>query len=303
MGAEIGGVTPTHLYRSSQLGAARTVRVAAGDIRYFERGSGPCIVFAHGWLTNANLWRKVVPLLADRYRCIALDLPLGAHGAPVEPEADLSPPGCGAIILDVIEALDLQDVTLVGNDSGGAYSQIGVAARPQRIGRLVLASCETPDDIFPPPPFTGLRPAAQSIEFLKQALQGLRSRERRLRPEAFGLLAKHPVEDVVFDSYALPVLENDAILHDVSKAMRSASEIHVQRAGEKLIACFRKPVLLAWSPEDPVFPIAHARKYAAALPNARLELIDDAFSFTPEDQPRKLAGLIEIFIADDSDKG
>src|SRR5689334_15153314 len=125
-----------HLHRSSLLGPARHVRVAAGDIEYFDRGAGPAIVFAHGWLANANLFRKVVAQLADRHRCIALDLPLGAHGRPVDRDADLSPPGCGAIIIDVIEALGLTDVTLVGNDSGGAYSQIGVAARPERIGRL-----------------------------------------------------------------------------------------------------------------------------------------------------------------------
>src|SRR5437879_436162 len=209
------------LYRSPLLGVLSNARVEAGDIGYFERGTGPAIVFAHGWLANANLFRKVVTRLGDRYRCIALDLPLGAHRTPVDPDADLSPPGCGAIILDVIEALGLTDVTLVGNDSGGAYSQIGVAARPERIGRLVLASCETPDDVFPPPPFTGLRQAATSVEFLKGALQGLRSRERRLRPEAFGLLAKHPIPDDVFDSYALPVVEDDRILHDIAKAMRS----------------------------------------------------------------------------------
>jgi pimeloyl-ACP methyl ester carboxylesterase len=300
MNAPIAAAAAVHCYRSALLGTARTVRVTAGEIRYFERGSGPCVVFAHGWLSNANLWRKVVALLADRYRCIVLDLPFGAHGAPVDPEADLSPPGCGAIILDVIEALGLEDVTLVGNDSGGAYSQIGVAERPQRVARLVLASCETPGDVFPPPPFTGLRTAAQSVDFLKQALQGLRSRERRLRPEAFGLLAKHPIDDAVFDSYALPVLEDDRLLHDISKAMRSASETHVRSASEVLIAAFNKPVLLAWAVEDSVFPLAHAQAYAAALPNARIELITDAFSFTPEDQPEKLAGLIAAFIADTS---
>src|SRR3954452_19535365 len=103
----------THLYRSPLLGSARMVRVKAGEIRYFERGSGPVVVFAHGWLANANLWRKVVATLSASHRCIVLDLPLGAHGAPVEPDADLTPPGVGAIILDVIEALGLSDVTLV----------------------------------------------------------------------------------------------------------------------------------------------------------------------------------------------
>ncbi|SDO58920.1 alpha/beta fold hydrolase [Afipia sp. GAS231] len=287
-----------HLYRSPLLGTARNVRVEAGDIRVFERGAGPAIVFAHGWLANANLFRNVVARLADRYRCIALDLPLGAHGIPVDREADLSPPGCGAIIVDVIEALGLTDVTLVGNDSGGAYSQVGVAARPERIGRLVLASCETPDDVFPPPPFTGLRQAAASVEFLKGALQGLRSRERRLRPEAFGLLAKHPIPDDVFDSYALPVVEDDRILHDIAKAMRSASETHVRRAADALIADFRKPVLMAWAAEDPVFPLAHAQAYALRLPNARVDTIADAYSFTAEDQPEKLAELIAAFIAE-----
>jgi branched-subunit amino acid ABC-type transport system permease component len=173
-----------------------------------------------------------------------VDLPFGAHGTPVDPEADLSPPGCGALIMDVIEALGLDDVTLVGNDSGGAYSQIGVAAHPERIARLVLASCETPEDVFPPPPFTGLRAAAQSVEFLKSALQGLRSPERRLRPEAFGLLAKHRIEDAVFDAYCLPVIEDDRILHDIAKAMRSASETHVKHAGESLVARFRIPSIV-----------------------------------------------------------
>jgi pimeloyl-ACP methyl ester carboxylesterase len=287
-----------HLYRSPLLGAARMVRVKAGEIRVFDRGSGPAIVFAHGWLGNANLWRKVVDRLADRHRCIALDLPLGAHGTPVDPDADLTPPGCGAIIVDVIEALGLDDVTLVGNDSGGAYSQIGVAARPQRIGRLVLASCETPDDVFPPPPFTGLPKAAQSTGFLKQAMQGLRTREGRMRPEAFGYLAKHPIEEIVFDAYALPAIEDDRILHDIAKAMRSASETHVQQAGKILTATFRKPVLMAWATDDPVFPLAHARAYAAKFADAQVELIDDAFSFTPEDQPERLAALIAAFIAE-----
>ncbi len=287
-----------HLYRSPLLGVPGSVRVRAGDISYFERGAGPAIVFAHGWLANANLFRKVVARLGDRHRCIALDLPLGAHRTPVDRDADLSPPGCGAIILDAIEALGLTDVTLVGNDSGGAYSQVGVAARPERIGRLVLASCETPDDVFPPPPFTGLRQAAASVEFLKGALQGLRSRERRLRPEAFGLLAKHPIPDDVFDSYALPVVEDDRILHDIAKAMRSASEIHVQRAADTLIADFRKPMLMAWAAEDPVFPLAHAQAYALRLSNARVETIADAYSFTAEDQPERLADLIAAFVAE-----
>jgi len=287
----------THLYRSPLLGTARMLPVRAGQIRVFERGAGPAVVFAHGWLGNANLWRKVVDLLAGRHRCVVLDLPLGAHGTPVDRDADLTPPGVGAIITAAIEALGLEAVTLVGNDSGGAYSQIGVAACPDRIARLVLASCETPDDEFPPPPFTALPQAAQSVEFLKSAMQGLRTHEGRTRPVAFGKLAKHPIEEKIFDAYALPAIEDDRILHDIAKAMRSASATHVQKAGDILAARFTKPVLFAWAAEDPVFPLAHARAYAARFADARVELIEDAFSFTAEDQPERLARLIEDFIA------
>ena len=94
------------------------------------------------------------------------------------------------------------------------------------------------------------------------------------------------------------MIEDDAILHDIAKAMRTASETHVKHAAEILVAGFRKPVLLAWAVEDSVFPLAQAQNYAAALPNARIEVISDAFSFTPEDQPERLSVLIASFIAE-----
>src|SRR5580765_7539809 len=150
-----------HRWRSPLLGTARTVTLRQGRVDCFERGQGRPIVFAHGWLANANLWRHVVDALAARHRCIALDLPFGSHRVPLDPTADLTPSGCGALIADVLEALALDDVTLVGTDSGGAYSQIATAARPERIGRLVLNGCETlHDDAFPPAQFATLTLAA-----------------------------------------------------------------------------------------------------------------------------------------------
>ena len=190
-------------------------------------------------------------------------------------------------------------MTLVGNDSGGAYSQIGVAARPERIGRLVLASLRN----------AGRRVSAAAVHraaagrqrrssFSRARCKACAAVSARLRPEAFGLLAKHPIPDDVFDSYALPVVEDDRILHDIAKAMRSASETHVRHAADTLIANFRKPVLMAWAAEDPVFPLAHAQAYAARLSNARVETIADAYSFTAEDQPERLAELIAAFVAE-----
>src|SRR5262245_9329089 len=119
-------IPPQH-WRSPSLGSLGEVDLPAGRVQYFQRGDGPTLVFAHGWLANANLWRKVVDALAGRFRCITLDLPFGSHRLPFPPAADLTAPSCGGLVADVIAALGLDAVTLVGNDSGGAYSQIAVA--------------------------------------------------------------------------------------------------------------------------------------------------------------------------------
>ena len=104
-------------FRSPLLGEVAQLELEQGTIEVFTRGAGPEVVFAHGWLANANLWRGVIDRLADRFRCIVLDLPLGAHRVAADPHADLNPHGCAAIIAGAIETLNLHDVTLVGNDS------------------------------------------------------------------------------------------------------------------------------------------------------------------------------------------
>jgi pimeloyl-ACP methyl ester carboxylesterase len=255
------------------------------------------LVFAHGWLANANLWRNVVDLLADRFRCVTLDLPLGSHRVPTRAGADLTPAGCGEIIADALAALDLRDVTLVGNDSGGAYAQIAVAAHPGLVSRLVLNSCETPYDEFPPPPFDGLPAIATDPARLGQLFEALRDRAIRSTPPAYGLLIKHRIDDLVSDSYALPCVTDPALLHDTAKVMSSASSEPVHAAGQRLIDTFDRPVLFAWGPDDQVFPLANARRYAGELAAGQVALIPDAFSFTPEDQPQRLATAIAEFCA------
>ncbi len=285
-------MTAAHLYRSPLLGEPIRLALPQGDVEAFTRGDGPPLVFAHGWLANANLWRKVVDRLADRYRCIALDLPLGAHRIPLDADADLSAEGCGALIADALEALALDEVTLVANDSGGAYSQIALAQRPDLAERLILTSCETPYDEFPPAPFDGLPAAAQSAETLRELFSALEDPEVRKLPVAFGLLVKHPLDPAVSDSYALPCLHDPGVLHDTAKAIAGASTAAVHRAGARLIETWKRPVHFVWSQEDPVFPLEHARRYASALPDAGLTTVDDCYSFTAEDQPAALADAI-----------
>jgi pimeloyl-ACP methyl ester carboxylesterase len=130
-------------------GGVREVRLGGGEIRYREEGEGPALLFVHGILANGTLWRDVVKGLSDRFRCVAPDLPLGGHAAPMREDADLTPRGVARILADFMAALDLRDVTLVGNDTGGAICQIVVAEHPERIGRLVLTNCDAYEAFFP----------------------------------------------------------------------------------------------------------------------------------------------------------
>ena len=292
-------MTLAHRWRSELLGQPRALEVSGGTLDYFERGEGPPLVFSHGWLANANLWRQVVEALRADFRCFALDLPLGSHRTPMGADADLSPAGIAGLIADVVEDLDLRDATLVGNDSGGAYSQIALDHHGERIGervsRLVLTSCETPYDEWPPAPFDGLPAAARNPDALGQLLAALEDPEVRANPVAYGLLLKHPIAAEASDSYALPASRDEGVLRDVAKTMVSASTEPVRTAGEHLIADSDLPVLLIWSSEDEVFPLAHAERYAAALRQGTVVRIDDSFSFTPEDQPAAVASAIRSF--------
>ena len=137
---------------SSKLGEEKSVRLPQGTIRYRERGRGTPIVFVHGVLANGDLWRDVVPRLAETHRCITPDWPLGSHEVPMEATADLSTPGLARLVADFLAALDLRDVTLVANDTGGAVCQLVVTSHPERIARLVLTSCDA-FEVFPPRPF------------------------------------------------------------------------------------------------------------------------------------------------------
>ena len=232
-----------HRWRSPLLGEPRRLELDGGAIECFERGSGPALLFSHGWLANANLWRAVVDRLHDEFRCLVLDLPLGSHRAPMDADADLGPAGVAGLIAAAVEQLGLERAILVGNDSGGAYSQIALARHGERLeGRvagLFLTSCETPYDEWPPPPFDGLPAAAQDPEALGTLLGALESPEVRALPAAYGLLLKHPTAPEALDSYALPAGRDPGVLRDVAKAMATASTApgaRGRRVADRLLA-------------------------------------------------------------------
>lgn len=272
----------------------RAVALPQGTVHYTDQGSGPTIVFVHGLLVNGSLWGKVVPGLSQNFRCIVPDWPIGSHPEAMKPDADLTPTGLAAIIAGFLDALDLTDVTLVANDTGGAIGQIVVTEHPKRIGRLVLTPCDAFDN-FLPPMFRPLQWSARLPILLTATIQLLRIPLLRRLPLAYGWLAKHPVERAVTDSWVRPYLSTKGVRRDTAKVLRGISPTYTQTAAAKLSA-FDRPTLIVSAPEDRFFPTDHAERLAAILPNARIESVSDSYTFVPLDQPDRLVELIREFV-------
>jgi pimeloyl-ACP methyl ester carboxylesterase len=271
------------------------VDLDAGTIRYRDSGSGPPIVFAHGLLVDGTLWRKVTPLLEGGFRCVVPDLPLGSHRAAMRADADLTPPGVARILADFIAALDLDDVTLVGNDTGGAISQLVAANHPERLGRLVLTPCDAYEN-FLPPFFRPMQYAAKVPGLLTALVQPVRLRAVQRSPLGFGMLiSPDNVDPDVLDSWVRPYLTDGGVRRDAIKFLRSITNRYTIEAAEKL-KTFDRPTLIAWAPEDRFFKLRFAERLADEIPNARLVRIENSRTFVSEDQPERLAEEIASFV-------
>jgi pimeloyl-ACP methyl ester carboxylesterase len=269
----------------------REVELEAGPVRYREAGAGPALVFVHGYLVDGRLWDGVVDRLADRFRCIAPDWPLGAQQVAMNPGADLSPPGIAAIISSFLAALDLEDVTIVANDSGGAMSQVLVTRRPERIGRLVLTNCDTHEN-FPPGIFKTMPPLAKLPGGM--TLIAAPFRIGAVARRAFAPFAKTRIPDELIASWMEPAKTNREVMRDLKKVTVGMHRRYTLEAAERLRDS-ELPILLTWAPGDRFFPISYAERLAGEAGNARIVQIPDSSTFVALDQPQRLADEIAQF--------
>ena len=251
-------------------------------------------MFVHGLLVDGLLWRKVTPLLDGEFRCIAPDWPLGSHRVALAPSADRSPRGMARLIADFLEKLELEDVTLVANDTGGAIAQLLVTERPERIGRLVLTPCDCYENFFPPM-FKPLQWLARVPGALALAAQPTRSALIRRSPLGFGLLTKRPIPEEITWGWVEPSLTDRDVRNDAVGLLRAVDPRDTLAAAEKL-RDFDRPTLIAWAREDIVFKPRFAERLARDIPGSRVEWIEDSRSFVSEDQPARLAELIGEFV-------
>jgi len=277
--------------------AQQLIELSAGPLAYEDTGGdGPVLVLLHGLMMDASLWAGPIAELAPGHRCVAPNLPLGAHRHPMRPDADLSLPGVARLVAEFMERLDLRDVTLVGNDTGGALVQLLMAEGTARVGRVVLVSCEAFDNF--PPGLTGrtlVLAGRLSPWLFGQFMRQMRVPALRRMPFAFGWLTKRG--DAVTERWTQPVRRQPEIRRDAVRVLRAAARNTRGLLAETALRLrqFDRPALVVWASEDRVMPREHGRRLAELLPRGRLVEVADGYTLLPLDRPAELARLIAEF--------
>jgi len=270
-----------------------TVTLSTGTIHY-ERsgpGEGRPVVFIHGYAMGSSLWGPLAVRLAARgFDCIAPTWPLGAHTEPMRDATELTMESVARTVAEFLEALELHDVVLVGNDTGGAITQVVATTTPARLGALVLTSCDAFEH-FPPPVLKPFITAARFGPTFRAVVTPLRT--RLVRRRAYGALAHADIDHLVRE-WVKPVLTDSRVREDLRRFTASLQSDTTVQAAARLPE-FTKPALIAWSADDAFFPVDDGCRLADALPAARFELIERARTFSMIDQPDVLSELIAGF--------
>ncbi len=269
------------------------VTLPGGTIEVTEDGpvDGPAVVLFHGFMVDERLWEPIVPALAAAgLRVVRPTLPIGSHRIPLGTAP--SPRGVAHLLADLIEHLDLHDVTLVGNDSGGAMSQMLLAERPERIGRVVLTNCDTADN-FPPFPFNVLFLGLSKVPRVLHQVMRLSNATGATRM-LFGWLTSRGFDRALVDSWARPYLADSAIQGETDQFLQAVNPQELQGA-ETRIRELDLPLLLLWGTDDRFFTLRHARRLANLLRNARIVEVPNAKTFVMHDAPERVATEIIAF--------
>ena len=260
-----------------------TVMLEGRKIMYDVTGHGPPVVFVHGVWATGGVWYPVIDRLASRFRCINIHLPLGVHRYPSPREVDHSPAALARVVAGLIAHLDLHDVTLVGNDTGGAICQLVIANRRERIGRLVLTNCDA-FEMFPPKRLEPLYGAARY-----PALWWLLSQLGRLAPfrKRFSATVAHtPPDEALLKMLMLRFASNADVREDLRRTILEIGP-SVTLEAAKTFASFDRDVLVLWGTDDIFFPVSLGRRVADAFPNATLQLVERAMLFVGIDAPKR----------------
>src|SRR6202162_2034876 len=260
------------------------VKTPSGRISYATAGAGPVALFVHGVVLNKHLWRHQLAGLSDIRRCIAVDLL--AHGDTViRPDQDVSVTANAAVLGEVLDALKIDQVYLVGNDSGGGIAQIFAALNPGRVRTLTLTNCDTHDN-WPPEafkPFVEMTIAGG----LRDTLNAMLANKAIYRsPEALGRAYERPenVSDEDIETYLRPLVRSDQRTRDLQRFVAAFDNKHTVNIEPQLRELWA-PTLIVWGTDDTFFPVKWAHWLAEAIPGAKPPVeLEGAWLFFPEER-------------------
>ena len=277
-----------------------TIDLPHGKLRYRaadpEDSKRPPVVFIHGFLVSNTLWSKTADALAEAgIRSYAPDLPLGSHSLPLDDSADQTPRGVARRVLAFIEAMGLDDVTIVGNDSGGAISQFLIDTDSSRVGRLVLTNCDAFDE-FPPAPFDTIFKSFKRPGPIRALMAPMRSTKIRHSPAGYGLLVGKPLDAEQTRAWAEPCITDAGVRKDAAKFVTAVDADEEMNGVSERLSEFDGPLLLVWGNGDRFFKVELARRLAATAKDAKLVEIEGGKTFIPLDEPERLAAEIDGFV-------
>ena len=269
---------------NKSLPTRRSVETPSGHISYMEQGAGPVALFVHGVLLNGHLWRHQLTELSDIRRCIAVDLL--AHGdTEVAPDQDVSVTANAKMLKEFLDALSIDQVDLVGNDSGGGIAQIFAALYPEFIRSLTLTNCDTHDN-WPPEafkPFLAMAAAGGS----RGALDAMLSDKSVYRsPQALGPAYEHPerLTDDSIEQYLRPLVRTEQRTRDLQHFLAAFDNQHTL-AIEARLKTLKAPTLIAWGTDDVYFDVKWSRWLSDNIPGTRRRVeFKDARIFFPEER-------------------
>ena len=268
-----------------------------GPLAWRSSGRGPTLVFFAGALANHDLWRDVIVALEDRYHCVAVDLPLGAHTWPLSAGADRSATSLARLLLDCLQLLDLDEATVVTNNTAGGLLLLSLASgHPAlaRINRLVLTNCDSYDQ-FPPDALKKAAAMSRRFPRLARALLRLQLRSSVGRRKVISSVAAIGLDEERAASFLAPARHDKRIADDLVAANAGFRPQLLIEAAEA-IPQFDRPVLVIWGECCDFFPMAHAERLASEFSCATLVSVPGAKTWVPVDKPVLVADAIAGFV-------
>lgn len=270
----------------------QTAHTRLGPLRCRVIGSGPTFILAvHPIIVDGRFWDDVAHALADEATVIVPDFPFGAHDSPVPNRARLNPSDMSLALLEILDELSIPQAMLLGNDLGTGICQMAAVAHPERFPLLALTSGDALKHFPPSAKFKVLFKNSHLPGVAKALVAAFRLKPMFAKPGQLNTLVRHPVEPALIKSWTSNALKNKEVRKDLIACLRSMSPEYTMSVAEKL-RFYEGTTVIAWSREDKLFPPSDAEQLASIIPNAHITWIDDAYAFSPLDQPLAIAAAI-----------